>query len=244
MSIKSNNKRVGLCVMFVTSCIVLAAVWVVLATSKTALAAPPEGKDKGSGDTGTAPVCIVFEGGGIQSDDGPYCDDKQLKVKAIMTPDGHVNLLPNTGRGERTLYVDVDFNPDEPGIEIVSTDGWRFLVGGWNDSFDMRDMYPGEVRPDVNLMINMIAPPNEEDIVNWRLIFDPFYTMWGIDCSDSTCVTVTRGEDPDTDRWTIEIDNTNRAVLVLQKQVKNNSQFTYGGVVTVPPFTATVTLVP
>jgi hypothetical protein len=236
MSKKNRNKRIGIGLMVIATCIVVAGLWAVLATPETAFAAKP----------GNIPMCIEFEaGGGVRSDDGPYCDDKQLKVEAIMTPDGHFNLFPDTGRGERTLYVDVDFDPDSPSTNIISAEGWRFLVGGWQDNFDMRNMDPGEVRNDVNLLINAEAPPNDENIVNWLLTFDPSRTRWGIDYSDSTFVTVTRGEVSDTDTWTIEIDSTDRAVLVLHKQVKNKSEFTrLEELVTVPPFKATVSLVP
>ncbi|MFC1795185.1 hypothetical protein ACFL3Q_16565 [Planctomycetota bacterium] len=39
---KNRNKRVGLCLMVVTSCLVLTAVWIVLATPGTALAKKPD----------------------------------------------------------------------------------------------------------------------------------------------------------------------------------------------------------
>jgi hypothetical protein len=233
MSKRNRNKKIGIGLMVIATCIVVAGLWVVLATPETAFAAKP----------GNIPMCIEFEaGGGVRSDDGPYCDDKQLKVEAIMTPDGHFNLFPNTGRGERTLYVDVDFDPDSPGTNIISTEGWRFLVGGWQDNFDMRDMEVGEEykRTDVNLLINAEAPPNDE--VNWLLTFDPSRTKWGIDYSDSTYVTVTRSS---ADTWEVEVDNTDRAVLVIQTQLKNKSEFTrLEELVSVPPFKATVTLVP
>ena len=38
MSIKSKNKRVEICLMVVTACLVMAALWAVLATPETALA--------------------------------------------------------------------------------------------------------------------------------------------------------------------------------------------------------------
>ena len=234
MSNKSKNNRVGICLVVIATCIVLVGLWAVLATPKAALAKKPSD----GGDSGVAPVCIEFDiGGGIQSDDGtPYCDDKQLKVEANMTQDGHVNLQPNTGRGQgRTLLVYTNLTGEIPLV------GWRFLLGGWRDDFDMRDMYLGEVREDVNLMINAEAPSNSENIVNWLLNLWPDRTRYGIDYSESTFVTVTRDT---ADTWTIEVDDADRAVLVLHKQVKNKSEFIYGGVVTIPPFTATVTLVP
>ena len=46
---KNRNKKVGLCVMVVTSCLVLAVLWAVLATPETALADKPDkppGQDK------------------------------------------------------------------------------------------------------------------------------------------------------------------------------------------------------
>ncbi|MHC4629669.1 MAG: hypothetical protein ACYS9C_00200 [Planctomycetota bacterium] len=40
---KNRNKKVGLCVMVVTSCFILAALWAILATPETALAKKPDG---------------------------------------------------------------------------------------------------------------------------------------------------------------------------------------------------------
>jgi hypothetical protein len=242
---KIGSKELGICIIVGTICILL-GLWIVLMMPETALAAKP----------GNIPVCIEFlPGGGIQSDDydddgtpDPYCDDKKLSVEAIMTPDGHVNLYPNTGRGDRTLNVNVDFEPDNPYNEAILTKGWRFLVGGWQDTFDMRDMEIGEEskRTDVNLMINTEVPdnpPNGADGLAWRLIFDPSYIRWDIDYSDSTFITVTRISP---DMWEIDVDSTDRAVLVLQKPIgKNKSDFvSFPGLVSVPSFTAIVTLTP
>jgi hypothetical protein len=235
---KNRNKRMGLCLMVVMSCLVLAAVWIILVMPETALAKKP---GSGGGDAGTAPVCVEFrdeEGDGVQSDNGtPYCDDKQLKVEAIMTPDGHVNLQPNTGKGDgRTLYVDIDLVDDDPEVGIISTEGWRFLVGGWNESFDMRAMTIGQVRSDVNLSIFTYG--NDGNI--WRLFFDPARDAWGIDYRESTYVTVTRTA---VDIWVVEIDENDQAVRVIQTEVgRNKVQMIYGGVAIVPPFTATITL--
>ncbi|MHC4538324.1 MAG: hypothetical protein ACYTEK_03485 [Planctomycetota bacterium] len=245
MSFKSKNKRVGICLMVVATCIVVTGLWAVLAIPETALAAPPDGKGKGDGDTGTAPVCIAFEaGGGIQSDDGtPYCNNKQLKVKAIMTQCGHVDLQPNTGSGDgRIMKVSAS-------VYSGDLEGTYFFVGWGKDSFDMRAMEVGEIRTDVNLMVKTKAPDGHR----WWFIFDPTWDRWGIDYSESTYVTVTR---KGTDTWeiqntTIGIDDAgdpitipSRAVRVISTKVKNKSEFTYGGVATVPLFKATVTLAP
>ena len=243
MSIRHKDKRVEICLTVGTICLAVGGLCGVLATPEPALAKRP-------GDAGTAPVCVTFEGGGgVQSDGSPYCDDKQLKVEAIMTQDGHVNLQPNTGKGgERKLHVDMDLVEDNPDIGIVSTEVWRFLVGGWNESFDMRDMDIDEVRNDVNLIINTYGP----DGSIWRLIFDPIYDRWSIDYSESTHIRVTRMDET---TWKIqnttgELDESgdlipSQAVRVIQTEVaKNKSEFAYGGVVTVPLFMATVTLVP
>ena len=62
MSIKSKNKRVGICLMVVASCIVLAGLWVVLATPETALAKKPV---KPPGTTIYFDVLLGMDGGDI-----------------------------------------------------------------------------------------------------------------------------------------------------------------------------------
>ena len=54
------RNRIGLCLIGVVSCLILAAVWAVLAVSGTALAAPPDGKGKGGGDD-SGPTAIWFD---------------------------------------------------------------------------------------------------------------------------------------------------------------------------------------
>ena len=52
---KNRNKTVGICVMVVTACLILAGLWAVLATPETALANPPDGDgnhNHGGGDDG------------------------------------------------------------------------------------------------------------------------------------------------------------------------------------------------
>ena len=125
MSKKKNNKSIKRTVMVGASCIVLAAVWAVLAVPGTALAAKPEkppGKPGGGGDDGVGDQpCVIFDdvplvfdadgniigGDNIQSDlvdtndDGvgdtpaPYCDNKKAKVRVTFSNDGHLKLKTN-----------------------------------------------------------------------------------------------------------------------------------------------------
>lgn len=234
MSSKSKHKSVGLCVMVGAICIALAGLLTVLSTPNTALAAKPGG----------IPVCISFgPDGGVQSDDGtPYCDDKQLKVGAKMTQDGHLDLWPNKGKEDgRTLYVYVDLDGS-----TVLTEGWRFLVGAWNEGFDMRAMAEGQSRDDVNMWINTYT----SDGITWRLYFDPSYRhgdKWS--AAGSTYVTVTcTGADETTGayEWVVENKHGNEepslALLVEHTIVNHKNVYKVLGLVTVPQFKATVTL--
>ncbi len=56
---KNKNKKVGLCVMVVTSCFILAVLWAVLATPETALAKKPDG----GGGKETRTYRVTFQGG-------------------------------------------------------------------------------------------------------------------------------------------------------------------------------------
>ncbi len=242
MSNKSRNGRREICLMVGTLCIVWAGLWAALAMPETALAAKG---GKGGGDSGTSPVSIQFSAGGIVGDgNGSYIDNKKLKVEAVMTPDGHVNLVPNTGSGPRTLGVTVTIPNESP----LDAEVWRFILGGWNDNFDMRAMEDGAVRDDVNLQMNTRVPldaPEGAEGENWILFFDDSITQFG-DCTGSTYVTVSRTGDT----WTVENKDSSQelsqAALIVQTKVKNKSTFErYGGsetTVTVPPFTAVITL--
>lgn len=121
MFVKNRKKTVGLCVMVVTASLALAALWAILATPETALAAPPEGKGKGGGGGGEVgqliPVCITFEAGRIQSDQTdeaggiPYCDGElKKKVTAIVGRNFSIVLDGNTSNKKtagRTVWLDL-----------------------------------------------------------------------------------------------------------------------------------------
>ncbi len=75
---KNKNKTVGLCVMVVTACLILTALWGVLGVPGPALGAGKSGGKKGSGQ-GALHGCIELRdavGDRVQSDDGGpiYCD--------------------------------------------------------------------------------------------------------------------------------------------------------------------------
>ena len=81
---KNKKKKVGLCLMVVTACLVLAGLWAVLATPETALAKKPTDPGGGGGGKGgAAPNCVIFDGGddSVRSDDGtPYCHNKNENI--------------------------------------------------------------------------------------------------------------------------------------------------------------------
>ncbi len=56
---KNRNKKVGLCVMVVTACLVLAGIWAVLATPETALAVKPDKPPKPPKDGGGERTAMV-----------------------------------------------------------------------------------------------------------------------------------------------------------------------------------------
>ncbi|MHC4510474.1 MAG: hypothetical protein ACYTAO_16220, partial [Planctomycetota bacterium] len=124
MSIKSKNKRVGLCLMVGTICIAVAGLWAVLATPETALAKKPSG---GGGGGGNDPACfeLDFDGGGVWSDGlGDYCNNKKGKVEAIMNSNGGATLRTNTASHRdpyagRTFFVDFG----GAGIDLIGNPG-------------------------------------------------------------------------------------------------------------------------
>ncbi|MHC4540994.1 MAG: hypothetical protein ACYS74_14625, partial [Planctomycetota bacterium] len=89
----------------VTSCFILAGLWIVLITPETALAKKPSGGGGGGND----PVCFTLpypvSGDGVWGDGlGDYCNSKKGKVEAIMNSNGGVTLRTNTA-GHRDPYA-------------------------------------------------------------------------------------------------------------------------------------------
>ena len=95
---KNRKKTVGLCVMVVTSCFILAALWAVLAAPETALAAKGGGKGGGGGkETRTYQVTFT-----IQSETASGCREMSLinpedNVGHLWFDEPYLNLSPVIG---------------------------------------------------------------------------------------------------------------------------------------------------
>ncbi len=180
---KNRKKKVGICVMVVTSCFILAALWAVLATPETALAHKTGEKHNHSGDDGgggggdTVPTCVQFDVGSVMGDLGNtiYCDDKKAKVSVSITSNtGNFSLATSSsnkvGAG-RGLVVDfgtlVTLAPGTINEMTVSSttqaladprvlfvDG-RVSVGAFQESVDFNTMQPDETNELANLGIRI-----------------------------------------------------------------------------------------
>ncbi len=173
---KNRNKTVGLCVMVVTSCFILAALWAVLATPETALAhhRPGHGGGGGGGGEDTVSTCVQFDDGGSVVGDlnnTIYCDDKKAKVSVSITSNtGHFKLGTSSsnkvgaGRG-----LVVDFGTPvtlSNGLTVSSTtealaaDSVFFVdarvgVGWGQESVDFNTMKAGDFNDKANLSIRI-----------------------------------------------------------------------------------------
>jgi hypothetical protein len=146
---KNRNKRVELCLMVITSCLVLAVVWAILVTPETALA---KGKPPGGGGGGEVGqeilVCIAFddaEGDGIKNDGDAYCDgDAKGKVTAIVGRNFNIVLETNNSRkttAGRTLWLDLsDSLGCDASVKVDVSDGAGGDVDGICD--DCLDSVP------------------------------------------------------------------------------------------------------
>ncbi len=206
MSIKSKNKRIGIYLMVVSTCIVLVGLLTVLVTPETAFAKRPEGGGEEAG-----PPCIIFDdvGDSVQSDDGtPYCHDPKTKITVEFTQDGHLGLDTNSsnktdvGRG---LYIDfgepITITSPRTGewvtfttTDEISTDykpDASLSVGGWQDNFNFLTMNMGEERNDINMGINLLLHfPNDRQETPVFIKLWPIPLDNGRHCYDSDPVVV------------------------------------------------------
>ncbi len=146
---KNRKKKVGICVMVVTSCFILATLWAVLATPETALAVKPDkppGKDKDGGGDGTCcslNFCITFRendaigsDGLDEDDDGktdPYCNGGKIVAIAggsAATGCGFrfdMNKGQKFGQG-RLGFLDLSACLDDDGVVVDVGVDWSELV--------------------------------------------------------------------------------------------------------------------
>ncbi len=114
---KNRNKTVGLCVMVVAGCLVLATLWAALATSETALAKKPD-KPPGKGGDKTAYSVDAVDHG------GPY-----ISPTLVSTCPGST--------GENTLYV------EWPRFEQCIVISWNEFPDSWTSEtfapYDLTD---------------------------------------------------------------------------------------------------------
>ncbi len=256
------RKRIRVWVMGATICFLSAAVWAVLAVPDTALAKKPGGGGGGGG--GNTAVCVTFAdlpGDGVQSDwfdtgatpgENPYCDSKKPKLQAVINADGDLLLTPNNSNNPgsgRHFFVQLD--------QTVTLSGSTVVFNG-TDSLDAdltvtaHDEKLVVVRRSGELDIRDFAVGQSEERGVWVLVFivqvdgtktraainfDP-----GLDAAlgSTTAGTVTR---IDNETWTVEIDGTDTAFLQELYHPTPKRSFLYShGPVTMPSFTATVTL--
>ncbi|TES89495.1 MAG: hypothetical protein E3J93_00365 [Dehalococcoidia bacterium] len=228
---KNRNKKVGLCLMVVTSCFILAGLWAVLATPETALAKKPTDPGGGGGGGGKekVPTCVKFDGGGsVVGDQGNtiYCHNKKEKITVefsnALSFGGRLHLQTNStdkanvGRG---LFIDfgtpVTLAPGTPNeMPIQTTDEALFdihgrvlgvsanLRVGAHQEFDFFNMVENP-NSNVNLRIRVLFYFTDGSRDSLLIRLDPDGT--GRTCPSSDPVTVTfLGEQGGKNMWRVE----------------------------------------
>jgi len=231
------NKTVGLYLMVVTACLVLATLWAVLATPETALAKKPGGG--GGGKKQEISVSVTFwdrDGDAVQSDEeGPYTRERGNKVKAFIGMGGQLRLqtwdstvrsillnipdisdpaCPDGDFGHANL---VTLGEDDDGLDgdgILTEAQLDPGVGG--DRLNLLEMGV-ESSTRAGLRIGFPVPDNKNGDA-WRLIFGEVGDEDGN--PQTNLVLVTAGADTDGDgkpnSWTIEAGaGTDAAVAAL-----------------------------
>jgi hypothetical protein len=203
---KNRNKKVRLCLMVVTSCFILAALWAVLATPDTALAKPGKG---GGGKKQEIQVRVTFDDSkaGVKSDGlGSYTRERGNKVKAFIGLGGQLRLqtwdstvrsilldipdisdpdCPDGGFGHANLVTLGEDDNDDGFLTEPQLDPG---VGG--DRLNLLEMGVGSSTR-AGLRIGFPVPDNKNG--------DAWYVLFG--GGQAGLVTVTRESDS---MWTIE----------------------------------------
>lgn len=215
MATKSKNqrKRVKLYLMAATTCLVMAGIWGFLATPDVALATKPDNPGGGGDDSGIVPVCVTLLGPAVYGDDGltPYCNDKKLKVEAILTQEGWVALDPDTSSKQtgRGFFVDFGDALTGSGLEsplsslfIENTDDltdagithneylqFAILAG----TVDLRSMEAGDIRTDATMQIRLELTYDDGAFGLLWITFNPDFERFECNGLGSDRIKITRG---------------------------------------------------
>ncbi len=184
---KNKNKKVGLCLMVVTSCFILAGLWAVLATPETALAKKPTDPGGGGGGKDKVPTCVQFDDGGSvmgdkvgEIDNAPYCHNKKEKITVefsnALSFGGHLHLQTNsTDKAANGREIFIDFGTPvtlAPGTDNVMT------INTTDELFD-EDKEGRVLGLSANLRVgahqefdflNMVVEEGPNDNVNLRIL--------------------------------------------------------------------------
>ena len=215
-----------------SACLIFAVGWILLAQPGAILANPPDengnhnhGGGGGGGDSGGKIAVAVtfrdFQGGvGVDPDrimsdcfncittcdcQSPYIE-KADRVGAILGS-AKGNLVMGLGKANkpaiRTLFLDFSDCIEEPCSPIFQN-GFVGSLNLFTSGVDLREMFVGEVRGDLNLKIAIDQSSIGEGL--WQLFFNPSDDR----CLGSSTVMVTRS---DADTWEIEAGPTDNACL-------------------------------
>ena len=221
---KNRNKTVGLCVMVVTSCFILATLWAVLAAPETALAKKPGGGGGGGGKKQEIPVSVTFRDSGtdgVQSDGGgAYTRKPGDKVKAFIGMGGQLRLQ-TWGSRTRTLLLNFPSLPVECSLASGSVHGNLITLG--EDTDDDGVLTPEELEGDKGHRLDLLAMDTGSDNskkAGLRISFPndgTWYVRFGGGEEGLVTVTATdTDDDGKPDEWTIEAgdgDSDKAAVL-------------------------------
>ena len=223
---KNRNKKVGLCLMVVTSCFILAALWAVLATPETALAhkdeADPDhshGKgSEGDGDFKDIPVCIEGLAGGVKTDGGNYCASergvtafvgRRRSIVLRFKKNSNRTILLTLGSSIGT--IDGDPNPTVPGEEPNLDESGKTVEPEFRVAL-LQNVSNMEV--DSELQTTGRLTFLDEDGTVWGLFWGPNDWAGGFDLTNTNNaappVSITRNSDV---KWSVTTTGDNRAYL-------------------------------
>jgi len=144
---KNRNKKVGLCVMVVTSCFILAGLWAVLAAPETAPAAKKTGGGKKGSGQGALHGCIELRdasGDRVQSDGGGrYCDGLDSTKGGLLEFFRFIMKVKKNGVGRRLFLNFADFSQGGNDNSCLPADENIWILGVNGTLTDWRTQTPG-----------------------------------------------------------------------------------------------------